>query len=1038
MIVCFLKKVVSSTFEQRDISWDGFCRLITCHDRVVENTHLHSVKIEQPAFILAEFFDTESKNQKNCKAVPALVLDIDGKTRKLFRTLKAGERLFPHRYVVYSTMNHLVDGSTPKLRVVVPYDKPIPPERHRAVATDFAAALVEKWGCEVDTASYNPVQCFTFGVRNPKSTPFVDVRRGPALEVEPLLKNIRRREKKQSPAYVNADHSVLDEQLCFIPAAKIDHDGRQRILMAIYAELGEDGHDVAAHWYHKKGEEFEAQWKSAKNVREITVGTIHHYALRHGWSPRNLILDGKGAVENYAQERMADVKNNHRAPLIKQVLGNSYPCTAQKLDMGDSDFDLEALKSHSKQLLRVGDWKLLEYVSDDLKKKFLEWFDAYKEERLCTVRIPASKIKYLKSHVFQKKVEFQAWVSQHGSGKTREIGQQVLEWAHCKGRPIVFINDRQIATAKIAERLDIPSYDKVKKWRDKSKWETLEAVAVCVNSLAHPAFKSILAREPVIVIDEVAQVLSALQFGLFGELGSAKVDEVFNVFVRAIRIAPRLVVMDANLTQFHLDILMQLTGYDGEIRIYSRELQALKLNVEYGFDHGSQKKFKAEALHRLIENLDAGIKSMVPMEGRRAVSELKLTLERCFDPRQAKRAGIEGESSVMGTRKEEKRIDLLPKIATVTSQRSRDREELLTENVQKFFAGHDAFLHTASVSSCLSNEVKEYSGAVAWFPGHLLTPTEMTQMLFRGRNVTNAVLALNTQYANRLFAYRAHDYGDETSWAVPLHRKISRKLHAHRKAEQQDSLRTLLWFLGERGAHIGEMKLSSTDGFAKMLAEGREEFVNQILSARSISEHEYDENRTCVFHGDVSAFTEAEDYAYHTRRKFALGADDSLTRGHVLLATSMPDVSSVIDRTAVFLYDGSWNGFRRGTPPRHTDVLLFVFGPIKALTSCLSDATNTAIRESLRKGEWLLDDAEEIVTAVMKNRKALIGNRFLSALVPDELREKAHNAILTKSERQLVDKAFRTAFGLHIRNKHADLIVEAATRRQVAFPDLTD
>ena len=124
---------------------------------------------------------------------------------------------------------------------------------------------------------------------------------------------------------------------------------------------------------------------------------------------------------------------------------------------------------------------------------------------------------------------------------------------------------------------------------------------------------------------------------------------------------------------------------------------------------------------------------------------------------------------------------------------------------------------------------------------------------------------------------------------------------------------------------------SRRDGFAKMLAEGREEFVNQILSARSISEHEYDQNRTYVFHGDVSAFTESEEYAYHTRRKFALGADDSLTRGHVLLAASMPDVSSVIDRTAVFLYDGSWKGFRRGTPPRHTDALLFLFGPIKAL-----------------------------------------------------------------------------------------------------------
>ncbi|MDD1788011.1 hypothetical protein [Burkholderia gladioli] len=851
-----------------------------------------------------------------------------------------------------------------------------------------------------------------------------------------MLKKLIPYVQKDTCSPANVGHELVRDQLCFVPAAEIGHDNRQRILKAIFAAFGDEGRNLALSWYHRKGADFDVQWASAKNVRDITAGTIKFFAKKYGWASTVLSLDGKGAVEEYAKRSMNDVVDNPRASLIRQVIGKSYLYTSRKLDMGDEDFDLEAMKAHSRTLIHSQDWKLLEYVSTKLRVKFLDWFAMYRKQRLNTVRIESSKVTYFSSHVFQKNIDIQAWVSQHGSGKTREIGKQVIEWARQNNHPVIFINDRQIATSKIAESLEIARYDQVKKWRAKEKWNDLSEVAVCVNSMAHPAFQSILARNPVVVIDEVAQVLSAFQFGLFGNMGAAKVDEVFKIFVTAICNATRVIVMDANLTEFHLNILKKLTGNDDEIPVCSCKLAPLKLNVEYGFDHGSQKKFKAAALRKLIESVDAGCKSMVPVEGRRAAFEMKLTMERYYDSMHARSAATDAERDVAGTYKETKSMDIRPKIATVTSQRSKDRDDLLSQNISEYFASKDVFMHTASVSSCLSNERREYGFSAAMFPGHLLTPTEMVQMLFRGRNVTNTVLALNTQYANRGVSYRSHDYSRESGWVVQLHREISQKLHEQRKTEQVDSLRTLLWFLEERGANIREMQLSDISNFEKMLSEGHDEFVDQVLAARFISEREYGEDRERVFQGDVSTFTEAEEYAFQVRRKFFMGADDLLTRAHLQLEHSFPDIASIIDRAAVFLYDGYWGGLKRGAPPRDTDPMLLMFRPMREFMSHLTKETISAVRDSLKNGDWHLDDAGEIVTGVMKGKSALIANRSLSVFVPDEIRRKSHNAILTRGEKNIVLKAFRAAFGLHVRNKHSLLVVDAAKRRQIAIPDV--
>jgi hypothetical protein len=246
MIVSFLDRVRSNHFKQHKLSRADLIRRLLLHDTVVENTHLQRIKREQPAFIPAEFHDTSSKEPGNCKAVYALVLDIDTKAGRLWRALKTGKRIFRRiNYAVYSSMNHLVDGKTPKLRIVLFYDMPLPPEQHRAVSMAFAAEFIQKWGCEVDGASYNPVQCFTYGVRNRKSQPFTDEQPGPPLAVEPWLTKVapllqRRLESEGSEEAV--DDSQIKEWLALIPADRAgaktgenSHDVRQKILKAINA-----------------------------------------------------------------------------------------------------------------------------------------------------------------------------------------------------------------------------------------------------------------------------------------------------------------------------------------------------------------------------------------------------------------------------------------------------------------------------------------------------------------------------------------------------------------------------------------------------------------------------------------------------------------------------------------------------------------------------------------------------------------------------------------------------------------------------------
>ncbi len=82
-----------------------------------------------------------------------------------------------------------------------------------------------------------------------------------------------------------AEFARIESALAFIPA--IDRELWVEVGMALKSELGEAGNEAWDAWSRQaesyKPESANAVWRSIKPVGGVTIATLFHYAIQHGW-----------------------------------------------------------------------------------------------------------------------------------------------------------------------------------------------------------------------------------------------------------------------------------------------------------------------------------------------------------------------------------------------------------------------------------------------------------------------------------------------------------------------------------------------------------------------------------------------------------------------------------------------------------------------------------------------------------------------------------------------------------------------------------
>ncbi len=142
------------------------------------------------------------------------------------------------------------------------------------------------------------------------------------------------------------DLARIESAISFIPA--IDRSVWVEVGMAVKSELGEVGFQVWDQWSQQaesyRAESAKSVWKSIKECGKVTVATLYHHAIRHGWrddgtqqrlTARQIAARRRAAQERAeAADRSAEIEHRkasvRAATLIKSCSIGTHPYLAEK------------------------------------------------------------------------------------------------------------------------------------------------------------------------------------------------------------------------------------------------------------------------------------------------------------------------------------------------------------------------------------------------------------------------------------------------------------------------------------------------------------------------------------------------------------------------------------------------------------------------------------------------------------------------------------------------------------------------------------
>lgn len=219
-------------------------------------------------------------------------LDFDTEDeRSTLQTLARDKFIQKYATFLHTTVSHTPE--TPRARVVFLIDQPIMQAKNYALA---ARALLWLFGT-ADRQCKDPVRFFYGAARC--QFEFIDQ----VLPIEVVKKLIQKyiesgeTEKHRAARgdyFPPSSQNEVADALKYIDAWGIDYDEWVSVLMAIHAEFGQAGYQLAENWADGKDGEVFQKWRSFKHdgnpAGRVTIATLFALAKRGGWKKEELTL----------------------------------------------------------------------------------------------------------------------------------------------------------------------------------------------------------------------------------------------------------------------------------------------------------------------------------------------------------------------------------------------------------------------------------------------------------------------------------------------------------------------------------------------------------------------------------------------------------------------------------------------------------------------------------------------------------------------------------------------------------------------------
>jgi hypothetical protein len=212
-------------------------------------------------------------------------LDFDTEDEKSKLTILANDK-FIQRYAsfIHTTISHTPE--TPRARVVFLLDQPIMQATNYEMAVRALLWLFRT----ADRQCKEPVRFF-YGATHCQFE-FVDQ----VLPLEVVKKLIQKytesgvlekRRAARADYHPPASQDEVSKALKYISAWGIEYDEWLSVLMAIHAEFGDGGYQLAENWADGKDREVEYKWRSFKQDGNtggrVTIATLYALAKQGGW-----------------------------------------------------------------------------------------------------------------------------------------------------------------------------------------------------------------------------------------------------------------------------------------------------------------------------------------------------------------------------------------------------------------------------------------------------------------------------------------------------------------------------------------------------------------------------------------------------------------------------------------------------------------------------------------------------------------------------------------------------------------------------------
>ncbi len=288
-----------------------------------------------------------------------------------------------------------------------------------------------------------------------------------------------------------------------------------------------------------------------------------------------------------------------------------------------------------------------------------------------------------------------------GAGKTTFIRDTFYEGDNKVHTSVLLTCSRTLVKAS-AVKFDAYDYENVKKWGDREKHSINGHLACCLNSLPNDKVQDALpAKLDLLVIDEIEQTFETV---FTGTVDKEDRDDLLGYIGELIDQAGLIVLAQHNITPLTLEFLKYF-GIDAQDCVLIKNTHKRFKDLPCNFYQQ-----ESALLTHLHDVVGKGERVVVPCNSIDKADAIEIGLLKKYP-------------------------DL--KILKVTSKTTgNNRVKAFLKNPTVEMDNYWVLLHSPVLTSGFSLENDKFKRTIAFITSHVLTPADVTQMMFRNRAVT--------------------------------------------------------------------------------------------------------------------------------------------------------------------------------------------------------------------------------------------------------------------------------------------------------------